>query len=72
LFWKINNDFDKRTQYIYLISKHSGILELGSPEKERQSTENKYILEWHDINDLKTLNFFPNEIKMDIIKTFLE
>lgn len=70
LFWKINNNFDKRTQYIYLISKHSGVLELGSPEKERQSTENKYILEWHDIKDLETLNFFPNEIKMDIIKTF--
>ncbi|MEA2092850.1 MAG: NUDIX domain-containing protein [Patescibacteria group bacterium] len=70
LSWKINNEFDKRTQYIYLISKYSGSLKLGSPEKERQFTENKYILEWHNINDLETLNFFPNEIKTKIIKTF--
>ena len=69
--WQVNNEYDKRTQYIYLISKYSGNLELGSPEKERQSEDNKYILEWRNIEDLKTIKFFPTEIKTNILETFL-
>lgn len=72
LLWRVKNGFDERTQYIYLALKHTGNLELGSPEKERQSVDNKYVLEWHDINDLKTVKFFPSEIKTDILKTFLD
>ena len=72
LLWEVNNEYDERTQYIYLVSKYTGNLELGSPEKERQSADNKYVLEWHDINDLKTVKFFPSEIKTDILKTFLD
>jgi 8-oxo-dGTP pyrophosphatase MutT (NUDIX family) len=72
LLWEVNNEYDERTQYIYLVSKYTGNLELGSPEKERQSVDNKYVLEWHDINDLKTVKFFPSEIKTDILKTFLD
>lgn len=72
LLWQINNEFDKRTQYIYLVSKYSGNLQLGSPEKDRQSEDNKYVLEWHDIKDLKTVKFFPSEIKTNILETFLD
>ncbi len=72
LLWQVNNEFDKRTQYIYLVSKYFGNLKLGSPEKDRQSEDNKYILEWHDIKDLESLNFFPSEIKMNLLKTFLD
>jgi len=72
LLWQVKNEFDERTQYIYFVSRHTGNLELGSPEKERQSVDNKYVLEWHDINDLKTVKFFPSEIKTDILKTFLD
>jgi len=72
LLWQINNEFDERTQYIYLVSKYFGNLKLGSPEKERQSADNKYVLEWHDINDLKTVKIFPSEIKTNIIETFLD
>jgi ADP-ribose pyrophosphatase YjhB (NUDIX family) len=66
--WQVNNEYDKRTQYIYLISKYSGNLKLGSPEKERQSEDNKYILEWRDIEDLKFVKFFPSEIKKSILE----
>ena len=66
--WQINNEYDKRTQYIYLVSSYSGNLQLGSPEKERQSENNKYILEWHSIDNLKILKFFPSEIKKNILK----
>ncbi len=72
LLWKINDRYDERTQYIYLIFKFTGKLELGSPEKERQSENNKYVLEWHDLNDLKTVNFFPSEVKTNILNTFLD
>ncbi|PIZ99444.1 MAG: hypothetical protein COX77_01510 [Candidatus Komeilibacteria bacterium CG_4_10_14_0_2_um_filter_37_10] len=72
LLCQVNNEFDKRTQFIYLISKYSGNLKLGSPEKERQSEDNKYILEWLDIKNLKTVNFFPSEIKKNIIETLLD
>lgn len=69
LLWEVNDIFDERIQFIYSTTKHFGKLKLGSPEKDRQSTENKYFLEWHDINDLSIMNFFPSEIKNDIIKT---
>ena len=72
LLWQVNNEFDERTQYIYLASKYSGNLELGSPEKDRQSEDNKYVLEWRDIKDLKTVKFFPSEIKTNILETFLD
>lgn len=72
LLWQVNSEFDERTQFIYLISKYSGNLGLGSPEKERQSENNKYVLEWHNIKDLETLNFFPSEIKANILETFLD
>ena len=68
LLWQVNDEFDERTQYIYLVSKYSGNLKLGSPEKERQSEDNKYILGWHDIKDLKTVNFFPEEVKDKILE----
>jgi len=70
--WQVNNEYDERTQHIYLISKYSGDLELGSPEKERQSKDNKYILEWRNIEDLKTVKFFPTEIKTNIHEIFLD
>ena len=69
--WQINDSFDKRTQHIYLISKFTGELKLGSPEKERQSENNRYYLEWHKPEYLKTVKFFPEEIKANILKTFL-
>jgi len=70
--WKVNNEYEGRAQYIYLVSKYSGNLELGSPEKERHSENNKYVLEWHNIKDLKTVKFFPSEIKTNILETFLD
>jgi 8-oxo-dGTP diphosphatase len=72
LLWQVNNQFDERTQYIYLALKHKGKPELGSPEKERHSENNMYVLEWHDIKDLNTVKFFPSEIKTNILETFLD
>ncbi|MFA6524638.1 MAG: NUDIX domain-containing protein [Patescibacteria group bacterium] len=69
--WQIKSNADVRTQHIFLASKFMGALMLGSPEKERQSDNNKYILEWHDIVDLKNITFYPCEIVKNLIMEFV-
>lgn len=69
--WIVNNEYDKRTQYTYLVSEYRGKLELGSHEKDRQSPNNKYILEWCNFADLKAILFYPSEIKEDILNIVL-
>jgi 8-oxo-dGTP diphosphatase len=68
--YKVNNNYDARTQHILLAKSVNGRLTLGEPELSRQSKDNKYILEWHDIAELKNLKIFPEEIKEKIIKEF--
>lgn len=61
--WKIIDDHDKRVHFVFLVTEFSGNLELGGPEKERQSENNRYILEWHNKNNLKELDIYPEELK---------
>ena len=61
--WQIEDAFDRRKQFVYLITKYSGETSLGGPEKERQSEKNQYILEWHSVNKLSELLMYPEEIK---------
>jgi len=51
-----------------LIKNYEGDLALGSPEKERQAENNKYLLEWRAIESLKDLNVFPLELKNILLK----
>jgi len=66
--WQINSAQDPRTQHIFLIKQFEGILRLGKPEINRQSKNNQYHLEWHNIKELSKLKFFPEELKDKIIK----
>jgi len=68
--WEHENDYDKRTYVCYLITKFKGKLELGGPEVERSSEENKYILEWHKISEIKNLPLYPENIKNKVIEEF--
>lgn len=68
--WQVKSDADRRIQHIFLVSKYAGNLELGSPEKERQSESNKYFLEWRKIEDISNIDFYPEEIRLNIIKEF--
>lgn len=68
--WKHKDNFDPRTQYVFLITNITGILSLGDPEIHRQSKDNKYILEWRGIEGLKNINLVPEEIKTKILKMF--
>jgi 8-oxo-dGTP pyrophosphatase MutT (NUDIX family) len=68
--WQIKNSFERRVQHIFLVTEYHGNLEIGSPEKERQSENNKYLLEWHDIEFIKNVTFYPCEIIRNIINEF--
>jgi 8-oxo-dGTP pyrophosphatase MutT (NUDIX family) len=68
--WEYTDDFDGRLNHIFLATKFSGKLQLSGGEAERNSQENQFILEWHHVQDLSCLNFFPVEIKNRILKKF--
>lgn len=70
--WQFHNDVDNRKHCYFLVTKYSGQLELGSPEIERVTELNKYFLEWHDLQEFSDIKFFPEEIKVKILETFLK
>lgn len=58
--------YNNLRNYYFLIKKFKGIPTLSGPEKERDSETNRYILEWHDISEIQTLNIFPKILKEKI------
>lgn len=70
--WKYYNDFDQRTHYFFLITDFSGNLQLGGPEAERENSfSNRYILEWHKLNEISKLPLKPDFAKNKIIEEFI-
>jgi len=57
-----NNNERNRIEHVFMINKFKGYLNLGGPEIERSSDDNIYNLEWHNIGNLKKINFFPDQI----------
>ena len=68
--WEHENEYDKRTHVCYLITDFSGDLKLGGPEAEINSEENRYILEWHKISEIKDLPLYPENTKNKVIEEF--
>lgn len=62
------NNFDKRMNHFFLVTEFDGKVELGGPEAKRNSVEDKYILEWHKIDDVEKIPLFPAEMK-EIVKS---
>lgn len=69
--WRFHNAHDNRDHCFFLVTHFSGVLELVGAEKDRASDTNRYSLEWLDLKKLKDVRFFPEEIKLKILKTFL-
>jgi 8-oxo-dGTP diphosphatase len=46
----------------FLCTQFSGVAQLGGPEKKASCPENQFKLEWVDINNLKTIIVYPQEI----------
>lgn len=67
-FFRFLNSYDNLQHYFFLITKFKGIPELSGEEKERNSENNRYILEWRDIKEVKNINLVPEIIKDEIIK----
>jgi len=70
LLWKIREkykDIDNEGYY-YLVKNFKGKVELGGPEKQRQTKENAYLLEWIPIDELNDLLIFPKGLKERIIE----
>lgn len=68
--WEYRDDFDNRIHHSFLVKNFSGNLQLSGPEAKRNSDNDKYILEWHEINRIDNLLIYPEIIK-EKIKEFM-
>ncbi len=66
-FCEFYNEFDKRRNIYFLVTKFSGEIKLGGPEAEKNSEDNKYVLEWHDWSEIQNLNIVPEELKKKLM-----
>jgi len=71
-FCEFYNEFDKRQNIFFLVTKFSGEVKLGGPEAERNSEDDKFILEWHNFEDIKNLKIVPIELKEKLLKFFVK
>lgn len=65
--WDVKNPYDDAMHHFFLVRSFSGKLVLGSPEKQRNSLSNQYILEWHPLNRLSSMSIVPDIVKNKII-----
>lgn len=55
-----------RKEVYFLTRQTGGTLELGEPEKSRQSPSNQYILEWIEPTAFGEINFQPEQLKATV------
>jgi 8-oxo-dGTP pyrophosphatase MutT (NUDIX family) len=67
-FAEFHNEFDARVNHFFLVTEFTGVPALGGPEAKRNSEEDKYILEWHSVEEIKKLALRPERIKEIIIE----
>lgn len=60
-----------REEYYFLAVFQGGQPCLGEPERSRQSEENQYILEWHEVSEISELNLRPEAIR-EMIMAYIE
>lgn len=68
--WSINHSETGEATHIFLVTRFSGSLRLGSPERERSHPENRFLLEWHPLDSLSHLALVPPSIKDRLLKHF--
>ncbi|EKE26098.1 MAG: MutT/nudix family phosphohydrolase [uncultured bacterium (gcode 4)] len=62
LFNYLDNS-DNRTHHVFLVTEFEWELKLSGPELIRNSQTNRYILEWHNIENLEKLEIYPKKVK---------
>ncbi|MBT3865756.1 NUDIX domain-containing protein [Candidatus Woesearchaeota archaeon] len=65
--WTLINPKDNSKNHFFLVIEFSGEVKLGGPELERNCEEDKHILEWHNLNEIKELKLFPKPLKEKIL-----
>ncbi|MDA3855443.1 MAG: NUDIX domain-containing protein [Candidatus Woesearchaeota archaeon] len=67
--WNSNDEIG--AHHYFFAKSFEGIPKLSGEELERHNdTNNKYYLEWIELNNLKNIPLLPEEIKEKIIKEF--
>lgn len=61
------NEFDKRVNHFFLVTEFTGTPELGGPEAKRNSEEDTYILEWHNLSELEKINLVPKIVQEKLV-----
>lgn len=52
-------DNQGRTEHYFIAASHSGTVQLGGPEANRNNPDNSYVLEWVAIADLPEIGLRP-------------
>lgn len=62
---------DDQTWYIFQITEYSGIPEIGGPEKERETTQNQYHIEWVELSKLQSMkHVYPEVLTKRLLEDF--
>ncbi|MDD2487136.1 MAG: NUDIX domain-containing protein [Candidatus Gracilibacteria bacterium] len=64
------DEFDSRLHHVFLVTEFSGDMALGGPEAEKNCENNRYILEWHDIDQIPDMLIHSDSIKERILENF--
>jgi len=70
--WEINDraPIGDCLTYFFLAKEFTGEMKLGSPEIDRQSETNKYLLEWISLSKIKDLLIYPEGTKERLFELF--
>ena len=60
-----------RNEHHFLISRYEGEPKIGGPEAERMNDKNQYILTWVSVEQLNSINLFPDKAK-EIVSEFVD
>lgn len=63
---------DSRMAHYFFVETHPGVLELGGPEVQKRSPENRYLLEWIPLAQVGDLNLQPESVRNALAKITAE
>lgn len=73
LLWIMTDDhLEDKVIYVYKADSFSGELMLIGPEKETENENNKFLLEWIDVKNIKNMNIVPEKLKEKLASYYLD
>lgn len=71
LLLEFESDVFKRHESFFVMKNIKGEEKIGEPEISWENENNRYKLEWIELEKISEINLLPQEIKEKIIETFL-